>query len=336
MRGFFSAAVAAHSLGLWLGPPAAAQATAAASAPGGVSLQWVRLAGTEDCLSGDMLARKVEAKLGREIFPAPGKATMLVEGHVERVSDGYRAQLRMSASDGQALGTRDLSSPQDNCAELSETIAVVLAVMIDPDGATRSLPPPPEPKPEAKPEAVPKALEPETPQRLMAFARLGVGLLPDPAPGFGVAYEVAFKRWGGLRVEGVAYLEQEEQLQGPSDLRARLRIAHAGVAYCPFWQESTHMRLAGCLGAELGAAYSRGVNFGPGNNESTIAPWGSGSASARLAVQLVSALELQLGGSFVVPVARGYQGVDAEGDGQQLFEPAPVAGTFDLGLGARF
>lgn len=330
-------------LGLSLAPPAGAQSGPTQGGPttqdgptqGGASLQWVRLTGTEDCLSGDMLARRVEAKLGREVFPAPSKATMLVEGHVERVSDGYRAELRMSSSSGEPLGTRELSSPQSSCAELSETVVVVLAVMIDPDGATRS-PPPAVPKPEPEPQPKPQVAEPAQRQRLLGFVRLGVGLLPEAAVGFGVAYEVAFKRWGGLRAEGVAYLQQEEQLSGPDALGAKLRIAHAGLAYCPLWLELAQMRLAGCLGAELGAAYSQGVNFGPGNNESEIAPWGSGSASARLAVKLVSALELQLAASFVVPVARGYQAVDTNGDTRQLFEPAPVAGTFDLGLGARF
>lgn len=314
-----------------LGSPAAAEPN---DRRAGAALQWVRLPGTEDCLSGDLLARKVEAKLQREVFPAPSKASILIEGHVERVPEGYRAELRMSASDGKPLGSRELTSPQSSCAELSETVAVVLAVMIDPDATTRVEPPQEEPKPAPEPKPEPQATLADR-QRLLGFARLAVGILPGSALGIGVAYEVAFERWGELRVEGVTYLEREDALPGDPNLKARLRIAHAGVAYCPLRLQLAQLRVAGCAGGELGGAYSEGSGFDP-ENHSTIALWGSGSASARLAVKLVAALELHLGASFVVPAARRYQGVDTDGVTRPLFEAEPVACSFDLGLGAHF
>lgn len=311
---------------------------AEAAEASGTALQWVRLPGSEDCLSGGALAERVEAKLGRALSPASGRASQLVEGHVERTPDGYRAELRMSGSEGKPLGSRELGSQQASCAELSEMLVVVLAVMIDPEGAARSEPPPKStrptgPKEEPRPTPMPQVEPPR--QRLTGFARLAVGLLPEMALGIGAAYELALPRWGGLRVEGVGYLPEEQQLPGSPELSARLRIAHAGLAYCPLWLEGARARLAGCVGGELGGAYSRGVGFDTGN-KSTVAVWGSGSASVRLAMRLMSALELQAGASFVVPAARGYEAINELGQPKPLFEQSPVAGTFDLGLGARF
>jgi hypothetical protein len=303
-------------------------------------LHWVRLAGSESCIGGDALARDVERKLGRSVFPAARDAEVLIEGHVERVAGGFRAQLRMSRGDGRIIGSRELSSQRDDCGELSETVAVVLAVMIDPDAEGRIHEPEPAApvaaprKPAAKPPSHPDA------NRMSIFARVLLGVLatPEPSFGLGAAYERALGRAGGIRIEGVTFFETRvsEPLAAAPSAAVDLRLAYVGLAYCPLWLTLSRLRLAGCAGLEVGALQAQGVNLKP--NAEDTQPWLSGSASLRLALRLVAALELQLGGSFMGTKEHRYMAtVDSStGQTEQIGSGKSFGAAFDLGLGARF
>jgi hypothetical protein len=339
------AAVLAGSI---LGLTSLARAQVPAPAPptrGPVALHWVRLAGAEDCIAGDALAREVELKLQRQVFPVPRDAEILIEGHVRRGPDGYRAELRMTRADGAALGARTLNSAQGDCRELSETVGVVLAVMIDPDaeGHVRA----PEPAPPPKPPAPPKPAAPVFPDanRLLVFARVLLAVVPDAGIGLGAAYERALGVAGGLRVEAVSFLEQRlgdnGSIAGSAQAAMNLNLSYAGLAYCPLWLPFPRLRLSGCAGIELGQLRSQGVNLNEDDRADSML-WVSGSAALRLSVRLVSALELHLGGSFVATGKHEYN-VSVREMGSTDSVPTPITdGTnsfgaaFDLGLGARF
>lgn len=109
------------------------------------SLSWVRLPGAEACISGPRLAALVEGRLGKgSIVPMAG-AELSIEGRMARTPDGrWKATLVLARSDGGVLGARELVSSAGSCEAVEPELALILAVMIDPDAAPsagRSAPP---------------------------------------------------------------------------------------------------------------------------------------------------------------------------------------------------
>jgi hypothetical protein len=304
---------------------------------GTLALHWVRLPGSEACIAGDALARVVETKLRRNVFPTPRDATILIEGYVAKTDNGFRAELRMTSAKGDPLGLRDLSSSDASCRELSETLGVVLAVMIDPDAAKRSPSDlPGEPEPEVKEEA---AAEPARNNHTLAFGRVLLGITKKALVGFGAAYERALGRAGGLRIEAVTFLESDDTRPVdtlPKDAATHVRVAYVGVAYCPLWLTFSQARLAGCAGFEVGAVNAHDDGFPLPTGDQT-GVWLSASASLRLAIVLHGPLEAHLAGSFLGAFGTPLVIRGPEGQLHSILpKNAPVGGVFDLGLGARF
>src|SRR6187401_3257715 len=75
-----------------------------------LSLNWVRLPGSEDCIDAAELARTVEQQLGRSVFVSPTAATRVIEGWSELTPGGWRVVLRASDAEGNASGQRELAS----------------------------------------------------------------------------------------------------------------------------------------------------------------------------------------------------------------------------------
>lgn len=322
---------------LGAGSHAAAQSGSSKKAiEGPIALHWARLSGAEDCVSGDALARAVEAKLQRSVFPAARDAVVLIEGYVVKTPEGYRAELRMTQSDGTLIGSRTLTSAQPNCRELSETLSVVLAVMIDPDAAQRAARAPPQKRPEPRVEEA--SDEPRRKQSMLAYARLLIGVLPA-ALGLGSAYERALGRAGGLRFEAsflgtVREANPSAPIAGARDAAARIHLVYGGAAYCPLWLDTRHLRLTGCAGAEAGALQAVGLNLT--QDRARRSAWIAGSASLRLALRLGSVLELHAGAAFVGAPKRSLNVQDAAGQSRTLATLGGFGAAFDLGLGARF
>jgi hypothetical protein len=333
----FSALVGLLALGLVHSRAAAAPTPSEAPQLGTVALHWVRLEGAEACITGDALARVVEAKLRRSVFPAARDASTLIEGHVAKTDAGFVASLHMRDARGAELGTRQLSSSDTSCRELSETLGVVLAVMIDPDAAKRAssaVPVAPEPQ---KDSATSK--RPEN-NRTLAFARVLVGLTRTPLYGLGAAYERTLGVAGGLRLEGAFFFENTDE-EPPGDKKSLLRVAYAGVAYCPLWLTYTKARIAACAGAELGGVKVRDVGVDAPSDDSSV--WVSASASARLAFVLYGPLEMHVGAGLAGYLNERLLTCDSAAPACTERTPilpqnhsAPIGGVFDLGLGARF
>ena len=97
------------------------------------SLNWVRVPGAGSCICPGELARRVEARLGREVFFSSAVADVAVEGHIgPRRKKGWIAILVISDSDGKILGSRTLETEEADCRSLDEALALVIAVSIYP------------------------------------------------------------------------------------------------------------------------------------------------------------------------------------------------------------
>jgi hypothetical protein len=324
-----------------LAPSPPAQAGGAERGP--IALHWVRLPDTERCIAGDALARAVESKLRRSVFPAARDATILIEGHVRKSEQGYAAELHMRDQSGKALGSRELASRDESCTELSDTLAVVLAVMIDPDAAKR----PPSAQPAAgkeQPETANKAAEGDN--RVLAFGRALLAITDRPLLGFGTAYERSLGVAGGLRIEVAMFAENSTPLReiAPTPVaEALVRVAYAGVAYCPLWLEFTRTRLIGCAGLELGGVRGHDSNFPIVHPDRQSPPdgtglWASASASVRLAITIVGSLEAHVAAGLVGVFGHRFVVRDQNDSAVPILpgDEVPLGALLDLGLGARF
>lgn len=130
-----------------------------------------------ECISPADLARAVEDKLGRAVFgPSP---EFTVDGALRAgAAPKWRAQFTLVDATGAVQGTREVSSDAAACSELNASLALIVAVMIDPRVALGSppvvepsAPPMPEPPPPAPTEPAPT--EPAPPPRELPRAEAG-------------------------------------------------------------------------------------------------------------------------------------------------------------------
>jgi hypothetical protein len=115
--------------GMCVVPTARAQRTS--------SLSWVRLRGTEACISTQALAERVEERVGHAVFVSASQADLSLEGHVERSAkpSAFVATLVVSDRSGHVLGRRVLRAPGDDCDALTPSLVLVIAIAIDPRAA---------------------------------------------------------------------------------------------------------------------------------------------------------------------------------------------------------
>jgi hypothetical protein len=97
----------------------------------GPALNWVRLPGADGCIAPVELANRVEQRLGRSVFVRANDAIVVIEGRVGPEPDGgFSAVLRVSDPSGTLYGTRELRSASQDCRELDEIAALVIAITI--------------------------------------------------------------------------------------------------------------------------------------------------------------------------------------------------------------
>lgn len=306
------------------------------------ALNWVRLTGAEACIDASTLARRVEERLSRAVFPAPAQARLIVEGRAEKTPEGFAASLRIFDQAGAALGSRDLTSNKADCSELSEAVVLVLAVMIDPDGALAATPappstPPPAPKPKPKPQKPVANRSEEAPVRdLSLFARLEVGALPDPAFGAGAAALIHLSPFLTFRAEGAAFLEQEVTQVGDSGRGARFGLLYGGIEYCPLFLARPAYGVVACAGPSAGAMLTQSFGLDPRNRDK-VDPVLNGNVRVRFDVALFGPVRAVLGAGVGTPFLRTqYEITKLDGTQQRLFVAEALQGNIDLGLAARF
>lgn len=122
-----SVVVVTGVLALGIASQAAAQRTS--------SLSWVRLEGAERCIGAQELARRVEARVGRQVFVSASQADLSLEGHVKREGDTLAAELAVSDRSGAVLGRRVLRVAGADCSALEASLVLVIAIGIDADAA---------------------------------------------------------------------------------------------------------------------------------------------------------------------------------------------------------
>lgn len=135
------------------------------SEPPTARLSVVRAEGAESCHDDRAISDEVRARLGREAIDP--RAPRAIELWITREPRRWRAALTLREP-GAPPARRELSSELPSCAELDASVALAVALVIDPIGADRPVPRAPvEPVPAR---AVPMERPREAPRSLVAPA----------------------------------------------------------------------------------------------------------------------------------------------------------------------
>lgn len=201
--------------------PAPALAQTAPPAPSNYALSWVRAEGAETCPPARALSGEIERRLGRPVFDPLADRGFEVE--VTRFGAKYRSDVFVRGPAGEMLGHRTLESDEPGCGALLNATALAIALVIDPEAASREPPPqssfaafeplkvplaaPPVPAPALappRPTPPPPAPPPPAPAPValgqVGFSLRGslqLGLVPAAAPGVALAFSsLPVGRWG--------------------------------------------------------------------------------------------------------------------------------------------
>ncbi len=282
------------------------------------SLSWLRMPGADACIATQALARNVEERLGRHVFVSAAEADVSVEGRIEKRkgAPGWHAVITIRDSKGALLGTRDLDRPDASCDGMNDPLALVIAVMIDPEAKLTSTPtplgpalpalpveppPPPPPVTEPPPPEAPKP-SPKSPLRVEGSVggALSLGLAPSPDPGAmigGILYPPGIPI--GLRGYTALFLPLETEKDGA---KGTFDLFYVGSALCPTLRGKFAVGMI-CIGGQLGVVRSHADTKNRGIEEKSLLLW-NGVTEARVTVPIIAPVALTAGVGAVVPILR--------------------------------
>ena len=261
------------------------------------ALLWERGPGAESCVDRLELLQAVTARLGRPVF---GPDTLRTFEGVIRPRDGGPGfevtWTTLRRGTDEPLGTRTLRSETSSCDEMTEAIALTLAILVDPAAALGApepeseLEPQPEPEPEPEPEREPepepqpepeREPEPGTPLRfrLDAGAQVSTGLMPSVAAGATLVGGVTVLGWLGLELSAEAWPQA-----GLEDEAGRATFSAYGgaIGACFDGVVDPLVELSACVRGHLIALLGEG-DF-PLDSASFVRPLGWPSLELRAAI----------------------------------------------------
>ncbi|HEY0251502.1 MAG TPA: hypothetical protein VGC41_08240 [Kofleriaceae bacterium] len=293
----------------------------------GAALSWTRLPGAEKCIDAPELARSVEARIG-EVLVTPAHASLSIEGRIaQRSGGGWRAVVAVAHPGQPATNQRAIETSRSDCRVLDASLALVVALLVDPVRA----PPPPAPTPDViirevrvvvhEPWHGDVALRGEGEwgalSNLTGGAELAIAITP---PG---AWPIELSGWWD------AAISTDADLAGRSVHEA---LAGGSIATCPAWPVG-RIRIAGCAGVRLGDLRYRGSGFDRDVAGSELVP--AITADARLLLPLGSRIDLVANAGIRVPLRRVELAYESTGAEMAVDAPASVALAIGIGVLAR-
>jgi hypothetical protein len=328
------------------------------------SLSWVELQGAESCGGAPAVARAVEARLGRHAIVSPVDAELSIEAYVERSGRPplWHAVVQVRGRSGAVLGSRELASAADNCDELRASVAIVAALMIDPDAVRRSAsdrvpeplpapeapaaptppacPPPPEPPPPPAPRVIVERVEVPAPaspasqgwtvEPSASFA-LGFGVLPATAAGVRLGVGVGMPRPWAFEVFGAAWGNQS--VGAEQGAQVRFALVDVGAAACPLTLGARRrVHLTACAGLEVGFVQTESQGFVAPENSLDPTLWLA--VPSTLSFPLGQGVSIELGADLgVAVVGNQFFYRDPTSAARVVATQSLVTGEASLGLG---
>ena len=308
--------------------------SAAAAPVRHVELEWSQ----EDaaCLAAVDLASTVERTLARSVFHSDEPPFARVVGAVGRAGPSrFEARITLRDKQGAVLAERKLVTSGD-CGRLDESVAVVVALMID---GMEEAPAPLHvadlpPRPPARPAPPPVAAPRERPPGLLALtAGAGAGVSwwrsQSAAASFTLRSELAFRDFVPIALAVQAPLRPFSALVHGAG--ANFTVTMAQIAACPAWSIS-RARVGGCAGVGVGALSEAYVDVIDG--ESHVVPLIQLTALPFVAVRLAGPVWVRAEAGASFSLVRQVWFLDSGGTVEQLYRAPPVlpAGTLTLEL----
>jgi hypothetical protein len=114
----------------------------------GLGLNWVRLAGAEQCIASVDLMNRIEQRAGRILFVRTGEALLTLDGYVRPASApegappgadgapyGWTITFEVSDARGKVLGRRELGVLVGaDCSVVSSAADLIVDLLLDPEG----------------------------------------------------------------------------------------------------------------------------------------------------------------------------------------------------------
>ncbi len=291
------------------------------------------------CINLDELSFRVERALGQPL-PAVGKAKFLVR--IEGTRTDYRAHIESVDGAGRALaGARSLEAR--SCDELTEALALAVALAIGQDGAPPASVPALATLAPSTERAVATGIPDARPADVSSHSRVSgpalggsawvvgdTGTLPGLGIGVGLGVELRWPSFA-LRALGTLLPEREGTVQAPvPDARGvSIGLLAAGVLACvPVALSPGALRLALCAGAELGELSGSGTGVSSPHHQRTLWSAVRFDADARWALP-GTPLGLDLLVTAAAPLSRDEFILRNIGS---VHRPASVVGRVGLGL----
>jgi hypothetical protein len=329
------------------------------AAPGRADEQYPRVAlavargeGTERCVDADELDRAVTARLQRAAFTKAPPVELRLELTLEkRKSRGFVAVVLLADAKGRELGRRELETRATNCSSLDDSLALVVALLVDsPEAqqeaqaqrilATKSVEVTPAPTPAltAPPKPRPLAIPDDTPPRRESYRldiagsfRGVVGEVPGVALGGELFVALRPPRFIELRVRGALF--PADQTVG-SQRGGRFSLAEFALELCPLEHELGDLRFSGCVGQSVGRVRSEGFGFARNaRSDAVVIALGAG-VSAHYPV--AAPIFVLAGLGISAPIEQNtYVSRASDGSTQRVFRASVVTGSAFGGLGVE-
>lgn len=333
--------VAAHALFL---------AERASAAPPNVRLTLLRPEDAQSCLDERALERAVEERVQRRVFDAakPAELSLSVRYSAKRP---WTVDVTLADREG-TLGSRTLTSPARHCSALDDSLALVVALLVDTPAAQAPRVAPAPPATGAQPQktqgtplgsearrasiVVPEGtLAPRAPFEfdVRAAAAGLLGVQPSFAPGFTLGFGVRPPRGPWLRASAELYAATERE-RGTG--RVRVASRRLGLDVCSAGYElGRFFAFSGCVGQRLGQLRVQGEGFDVVSRDSRF--YYALVAGGQGLIPLGSLLGLFLGVDVEIPLTR--ERFTARPDGVQSVElqrAGPVGASTKAGLQVAF
>lgn len=313
-----------------------------------VELRW--RADDPTCIDRETLIRTVEATLGRTAFAVAADGSAIIEGTVGAgPSGGFHAKITLRSASGEILSEREVNTSAGKCDRIDESIAIVVALMVDgledkpaplevPEAVPRppTPPTPSKPAPKSTPKPAPRIPSEESRVPLYFEAEIGsslaLGLLPRSSVGGYLRGELGFgDAWS---IAGAAHGFLSSRTQDPGATAA----VHAwtfDVSACHGPVRTRSMRLVAC--ALLGAGFAEASPSGTNRVDSLRLPLDYGGISFEASFRISGPLWLHVRPSLWT-LLQSPQFVTHTVDGRihTIFQPWPVVPAMSVGIGGRF
>ena len=313
-----------------------------------VKLSYATAKAAPSCPDEATFRGLVAARLGYDPFVSADVRSLLVS--YEQRGAEVLGRLELSADGDAKRLSRSLRAAAEECFELATSMALVVAVAVDPNalsGAQPTEPPPPAPAPAAappatkNPEPVPapgparaspvaqeKVEKPGAVLRLGVGALMGVGVVPAATPGARVQAAVAWGAWS-LGVEG-EFLAAGARKQAAGSGEVKAYALAGSLVPCVRAVGAGISRVELCAVASVGALRATAREVMRAAPTRTL----QASIGPRVAalVALTRSLGLGISADAAIALSRTHLYIEEGGEKREVWAQPPVGFIFATSL----